>query len=386
MLLILIIILILLWAAVIWSIYSNFLVFYSNFSESENYHKAYYASISALERWELVVKQRQPWYEWSGWVIGWIWTWSFSWSDTSLSWFSYLWDHKDESSVFRSINSLTKRIPATWKWDVERMLSTWDSKNYNIMDYEHTEILLLYRDKLNGNPYTIWDIKYVNVYAIERRFRLPGLLYPKFWQLDTTTTSMGPGGTMPTNDAIVDRQIRWNYQGYPFTIFSTQSINPGPPAQVNMGLDTVIRESDINSMTTATATDHGYIATLSANRSPWYNRGYMGHWNLVADHPTIISENENKFNSPTSVLNGFTYLFMDPTATWIQLRFSLLNLLWTWQNTYPFLEYQFHPRDYIPDKYFTINGQWNYKDYQINTIIQKPTVKESVLWNFTSIF
>ena len=385
MLVILIIILILLWAAVIWSIYSNFLVFYSNFSESENYHKAYYASISALERWELVVKQRQPWYEWSGWVIGWIWTWSFSWSDTSLSWFSYLWDHKDESSVFRSINSLTERIPATWKWDVERMLSTWDSKNYNIMDYEHTEILLLYRDKLNGNPYTTWDIEYVNMHAIERRFRLPSLLYPKFWKLDTFTTSMGPGGTMPTNDAIVDRQIRWNYQGCPFTIFSTQSIKPGPPAEVNMDLDTVIRESDINSMTTATATDPGYTATLSTNRSPWNNMGHMGHWK-VADHPTIISENENKFNSPTSLLFGFTYLFMDHTATWIQLRFSLLNLLWTWQNTYPFLEYQFHPQNYIPDKYFTINGQWNYKDYQINTIIQKPTVKESVLWNFTSIF
>ena len=54
MLAILIIILVLLWAAVVWSIYSNFLVFYSNFSESENYHRAYYASISALERWELV--------------------------------------------------------------------------------------------------------------------------------------------------------------------------------------------------------------------------------------------------------------------------------------------------------------------------------------------
>jgi hypothetical protein len=39
------------------------MVFYSNFSETENYHKAYYASISALERAELVIKQRQPGYE-----------------------------------------------------------------------------------------------------------------------------------------------------------------------------------------------------------------------------------------------------------------------------------------------------------------------------------
>jgi hypothetical protein len=40
----------------------------------------------------------------------------------------------------------------------------------------------------------------------------------------------------------------------------------------------------------------------------------------------------------------------------------------------------------VSDKYFTINGQWNFKDYQVNTVIQKPTAKESILWNFTSIF
>ena len=41
MLLSLVIIVALIWAAVIGNIYSNFLVFYSNFAETENYNKAY---------------------------------------------------------------------------------------------------------------------------------------------------------------------------------------------------------------------------------------------------------------------------------------------------------------------------------------------------------
>jgi len=139
------------------------LVFYSNFSESENYHKAYYASISALERWELVTKQRYPWYVWSGWFILWVpqggdpnnndW-----WSDKSLTWFSYFGDNEWESTVFRSVNSRTTRIPTISGWDVEWMLSAEDSPNYNMMDYENAQVFLLYTDNSAGNPYNSWSI------------------------------------------------------------------------------------------------------------------------------------------------------------------------------------------------------------------------------------
>lgn len=376
MLLILIIILVLLWAAVIWSIYSNFLVFHSNFSESENYHKAYYASISALERWELVVKQRQPWYEWSGWVIWWVWTWSFIWSDKSLSWFSYLWDHKDEASVLRLINSLTNRIPAKWKWDVERMLSTWDSKDYNMMDYEHSETFLLYKDNLDGNPYTEWGTAEIWT-TFTWYIRLPGLLRPEFWELDESTTSIAEKGRLPGNDSIIDRQIRWIYPIYPkrysFTLFSTQSLKFDSDTKVEMNKDTVIRESDINRMTNNT---NDYLYFWDYNRSPFkYNRGKDAT-------PTIISEIENQLSENYHKMHNILNNWKEK-----QIKLSLLNLLSSWEKVYPFLEYYFmFVGVLIPDKYFTINGQWNYKDYQVNTIIQKPTVKESVLWNFTSIF
>ena len=368
MLAILIIILVLLWAAVGWSIYSNFLVFHSNFSEAQNYHKAYYASISALERWELVTKQRQPWYEWSWGFVLWIWTWSFSWSDKRLSWFSYLWDNKDETSVFRNINSRTTRIPAEKKWNVEWMLATGDSENYNMMDYENAEIFLLYYDNSNNNPYTKNWIMKSNLSQITWEIRLPGFLHDSFWDLDTNTASIWITGSLPTNDAIVDRQIRWNYSTFPFTIFSTQSliIGWGKP-EVNEAEDSVFREKDIN---------NNLNFTFWTNRSPLVGRSISS--------PTIISQEEDAL---ITLGDKYKSIFQSDSTTGLQLRFSLLNLLWTWRNIYPFLEYYVNFWGVrVSDKYFTINGRWNFKDYQVNTIIQKPTIKESILWNFTSIF
>lgn len=375
MLVILIIILVLLWAAVVWSIYSNFLVFHSNFSEAENYHKAYYASISALERWELVAKQRQPWYVWSGGFILWVWAWSYSWSDKSLSEFSYLWTNKDESSVLRSINSRTTRIPAEKKWDVERMLSADDSENYNMMNYENAEIFLLYYDTSVGNPYWNGSTWKSEPNQITWEIRLPKFLLSWFWYLDTWTSSIWLSGSLPANDAIVDRQIRWTYETSPFTIFSTQSLNIGwNRPQINDDEDSVFRENDINGVW-----NRGLVFTFWKDfRSPIPNR-WHAIWHSV--DPTIISQNEDSIK-----WLEYKYKTLFQYASDTQLRFSLLNLLWTWRNVYPFLEYYVDFWTQVSDKYFTINGQWNFKDYQVNTIVQKPTAKESILWNFTSIF
>jgi hypothetical protein len=130
----------------------------------------------------------------------------------------------------------------------------------------------------------------------------------------------------------------------------------------------VIRENDINN------NDNGY---LSFNF--WNNKSPLGR--STTNTFTIISQYEEEIKNRHNTFNEIFH-----TSSWTQLRFSLLNLLWTWQNVYPFLEYYADFWTEVPDKYFTINGEWNYKDYQVNTIIQKPTVKESILWNFTSIF
>ena len=375
MLITLIIILLLIWAAVISSIYSNFVVFYSNFFESENYHKAYYASISALERWELVTKQRAPWFIWSGWFILGEWTWADGqeyWNDTSLSGFSYLWDNSDESSVFWTVNSRTNRIPSEWNGDVEWMLSADDSSGYNMMWYENSEVFLLYYDGSAWIPYNSWDveIKKSKPQSITWIIRLPQQLFLSwwYWPLDISNSLVWKVWELPNDDAIVDWQIRWNYNKKPFVVYSTQST---ARSQIIPGRDSIFRESDIN-------------APLNFNF--WNSKNPIilpdTHW--YSANTTVISEYEAEIKNRNfkSIFNAETDNFDN-----ISLRFSLLNLLKTKSGQYyPFLEYYADFWTDVSDKYYTIDGEWNYKDFQVNTIIQKPTVKETVLWNFTSIF
>lgn len=412
MLVILIVILILIWVAVVWSIYSNFMVFHSNFSETENYHRAYYSSISALERAELVTKQRQPGYEWSGGFILWTGYWGNPitndwWSDKSLSGFSYYWNNEDDTSVFRTIKSKTSRIPATWNWDVEWMLSynnpsnpEDNSSNYNMMNYENAEVFLLYNDKSSGNPYKYTStrkdggLNFDDVGAwlkkewmIKWEIRLPVLLNSGFWFLDTGNALVWQNGILPTNDAIVDWQIRgysldnfgnvcwWKYC-IPFTIYSTQSVAFwGSEVKIIETWDSVFREDDINNTLK--------FWFWNSGRSPFNSNRWIDSITIIGEWKSDVTSSSS-VNNLWSVLKDNTYLPFRST----NMRFSLLNLLqWKGNNIYPFLEYyiDFWENE-VPDKYFTIDAEWTYKDYKVNTIIKKPTSKESIFWNFTSIF
>jgi len=412
MLLVLVLILILVWAAVVWSIYSNFLVFYSNFSESENYHKAYYNSIAALERAELVTRQRGPWYEWNGWWILWNSQWVYNnwWSDKKItSNFSYLSDDKfvKKSSIFRDIKSRTTRIPAIWNWDVEFMLAYkapegWDdsenSSNYNMMDYKDSEIFLMYYDDNNDeNPYTKidcqnWGCTDSKPTEISWKIRLPK--YIKEWFIKTkydNLTPIDPNATkldtehpliqhsaLPKNDAIVDWQIRWNYTNsdwsFPFSVFASQRYSE--TNGVYKAYDSAIRESHIN--------DDLSFRFSNGQWSPITDSLRWDHSEVI-----IISPQEEEILLDLKEHNKhFENIFVKDKYTNKQLRFSLLNLLQaqlSWM-IYPFLEYYVDFWTDVSDKYFTINAEWNYDDYKINTIIRKPTIKESILWNFTTIF
>lgn len=377
MLLTLVVILILIWSAVVWSLYSNFLVFYENFSETENYHKARYASIAATERAELVIRQRQPWYIWSGWRkvgVNSSEPWSPSDGIITSDNFSYLSntdDTKNTSTLFRNINSRTNRVPLSWEWNVDRLLSTGDSQDYNMMDYDNSEIFLLYYDDSTNYPYskttqtTKSDISKINVYI-----RLPWFISSNFGPLNTNK-SLTPAWNK--NDPIVDRQLKWEYwippsPTYPFTIFATQ--------RYETFADSAIREEDINNG-----------AALEYSHKRW---NPIRIPNASTDVLTIISPVDSEIKSFTSNLTGHFKPIFD-NSNQLQLKLSLLNLVegtnWSWM-IYPFLEYYVDFGDddvIISDKYYTIQTEWNFWDYQIDTVIFKPTVTESILKSFTTI-
>ena len=305
----------------------------------------------------------------------WNWEgWNNWWSDKELSDFSYLWDNADVSSIFRTINSRANRIPATSGWDVEWMLSASDSPNYNMMWYENSEVFLLYYDKSEWNPYISWDIWQSNPESISWEIRLPKLLLLSwwFWKLDVNNSLIGKNWELPKDDAIVDRQIRWEHVGTPFTIYSTQSTSSN---HINYSHDSIFRESDINSPLefwfTKRSWDTIRDTITTSNNQHWDNADIT----VIGQHADDISIFNDRFQEIFNKDN-------------VSLRFSLLNLLRTSSgHFYPFLEYYV---DFwwktVSDKYYTIDAEWSFKDFQVNTIVQKPTVKETVLWNFTSIF
>lgn len=376
MLLTLVVILILIWSAVVGSLYSNFLTFYQNFTESENYHKARYASIAAIERAELVIKQREPWYIWSWWWILWeYWSTWYKKSDQIISGFSYLSNDEskeNKSTILRQINSRTNRIPFSGEWNVNKLLSTWDSVNYNMIDYDNSEIILLYYDnKQLEYPYkkvscsTDWQCDNSKIKSIDVSIRLP-------WFISSHVGLLNINKSLTIwwkeNDPIVDRQIKWNYDWEPFTVFATQRYKT--PA------DSAIREEDIN------------------NNFPIK---FKERWNPIRRSPdNLDSTNTVTIISPkdTEIKNlpgKFEKLFEQSKLT--ELKLSLLNLLqwtsWSWL-VYPFLEYYVEldgvwGEAILSDKYYTIKTEWNYWDYQVNTVMYKPTITESILRSFTTI-
>jgi hypothetical protein len=401
MLIALVIILLLIWAAVVWSIYSNFTVFYSNFAESENYHRAYYNSISALERAELVIKQRSPWYIWYwSWKIDeqkWEWSMANWWSDGIISKFSYLSNNessKNTSTIYWDINSRTTRVPSEWNWDIDAMLAANDSEDYNMMDYKDSQVFLLYYDKSEWNPYkktkcndTTNPCNQSKPSNIEWSIRLPWKLRESFQELDVDK-ALVPG--WPKDDAIVDWQIRWRYytdsNNYPFNIYSTQKYYG---EDIDYEYDSAIRESDINQ-------DLGLNFILWQDRlSPITTPNAKNHSKQIESPQdlTIISPQETTIKWSITDLGT---ILEEEKYKFKQLRLSLLNLLKAKDispnnNTsvnmvYPFLEYYLDFWTNISDKYFTINAEWNYSDYQIERIVWKPTNKESILWSFTTIF
>ena len=368
MLLTLILILMLIWSAVVGSLYSNFLIFYSNFSETENYNKAYYASISAIERAELVLRQHQPWYEWSWWRK-WTSNWFYS-DEKPGSNFSYLSnDSNKESSLFWNIKSRTNRIPQEWNWDVDKMLSTWDSNNFNEMNYENSEIVLLYYDNSTENPYNWTDsIQKSTIESITTEIRLPWYINEIFNDLDTGH-NLTPWSD--PNDPIVDRQIRWNYlissTSNPFTIYAIQNWTNSNKS--------IISENHIN--------DRDLITFSNNSRNPLPSWSPSSTPNVISNSDQTIKDASEKFKT----------VFRDSPYSWVELKFSLLNLLQSTHSwlIYPFLEYWI---DFststsdpiiVPDKYYKIEAVWNFWDYQINTIIYKPTITESILRSFTTI-
>jgi hypothetical protein len=60
----------------------------------------------------------------------------------------------ENNGILRTITSRTNRIPKQDEGNVERMLMTGDSLQYNKLDYTNAENFTFELDNTSGNPYT----------------------------------------------------------------------------------------------------------------------------------------------------------------------------------------------------------------------------------------
>ena len=372
MLIAFVLIIVVTWLAILSSVYSIFTPFFESFGDIVDYNVAYYWAISAVERWELILKYRWPWFIWSGWWLGSD-VFGKS-SDIIFSWFSIWFDN--ENWMLWNINSRTDRIPNYWQWNIDKDLLWSESNDYNKLDYKWVETILLSIDNTtvdnsynNNSNYrlTYWGS------SISGQFRLPPkilsgfnnslLCYTNVWSAEICD----PDKDWLYDDIIVDRSLKWYNNWNQFFVMPNQSIAYyWTEKLVNTDQDTTIRESNVNS---------------------WSKIIFWDSKNIFNDDSLSEPNSQNIISNNNMSDKSFFNILSDNNYTWLQLKFALVNLLSSvnW-NIYPFLEYFFKFDQPVADRFYNIQWNWRKWNYDIKIIIKKPTFKETVAGSFTVVF
>lgn len=364
-----VIIIIITWIAILYSIYSIFNPFVTNFSDIVDYNIAYYWAIAWIERGELVLKFRWPGFQWSGW---WLDN-NYFWKNSDLISDSFAIITWDKQWILWDINSRTNRIPKEWYWNVDISLSALDSIDYNKLDYNNIENFILSIDESWSGFYYTWGGNYRENYSgtvISGVFRLAPKIFSWFNSSplcdDSSYAECDPDWDNLYNDFIVNRSLKWYKNWEQFSIMPNESVYYYWVQKAVQDWDTLIRESNINASS-------GIVFGNSKN---------------IFNPSSTSPEKQNVISNESSIASdNFGSIFSFSSYTWLQLRFWLVNLLSSMSgNIYPFLEYYFGFDNEVSDRFFDIkwNGRkWN---YDVKILIKKPTFEETIGGSFTIIF
>ena len=169
-------------AGVMTSLYSSFIPFLRSFSGIEDYYSSYYGAVSSIERALLVSKVKEPGFVWSGWWIG-----SNSVggeTDKVLSGLAKLNDQNN--GTLWVITSRSDTIPNNEWWDVNYLLATNDSIDYNAIDHKKMAVIYLevdnsdiddYYDNTSDTDYNLWW----SSNSVDSSYRTPQKLLEILW-------------------------------------------------------------------------------------------------------------------------------------------------------------------------------------------------------------
>lgn len=383
---ILIILFILLWVLV--GAYSVFSPFTQNIGDVIDFNSAYYWAIAGIERANLVLKYKSPWFEWSGWFIGTSGYWPLS----DQIW-GVFWSFKKANNWFVwKIRSRTSAIPGSGDGNVDSLLATWDSSNFNQLPYFTAEKVFLYVDNTNTTSKDVYTwsttFSYFTGGIFSWQFRLPGKVLAAFGDsklcADWANSNCDADGDDMYDEIAVNWGLKWIYSGTEFSILPNASVFYYSGMIVDILRDTMLRESVIN-------TDNGTISfgQLAGNHD--FNP-ILKYWGNLLNKHNVISSNPDSmnrlpFNTNTAGSGILNNTDSNPKTTWLQFSFGLVNLLYSEnKNIYPFLEYQLKFASPVANRFYTI--EWNslIGNYNVTIIMKKSTNSDSPIGDFTVVF
>lgn len=367
MFLVFILLLLSLWVWLFLSVYSAFFPFLQSVSHITDYNVAYYSALSAVERWSLVLKYSQPWFQWSGGILagsGW-WPVSDQWSFLASG---------DQKGNRRTISSRTTSIPASGEGNPDPLLLDSDSRDYNALRYHVLETFILSTDTTSdpvnyysGANHTITQYAWGPVLWT---LRLPPLVFSGFGgntdaQLCANAAACDTDGDGITDEILVSRKMLWTYLGSaPFTILPSINVFYYSGMIVNYPYDNAIRASTIAPALGINFTSFSPIAN-----------GSSLSWHVVISSATGI-----QYDPFSTILGGISY-------TDLQISLGLIALLRSfWWLVYPYLEYRFDFAQAVSDRFYTIVGHGRNREYDVQIQIKKPTIQGTVGGDFTVIF
>lgn len=357
------------------SMYSVFMPFLNNLGDISQYNIAYYGALWSIERWMLVTRYKDPWFEWTGWRLD-----ASNYgpmSDYGITDFERL--NWEGNGMWWNIKSRTQRIPTLWNGNVDYLLAASDSEDYNMLWYNAIESFLLSYDNTSAvdEYYTYTNVSDKVNYdgsSVIWNIRLPAKLYNNFggWEdaklCDNSWywLACDPDEDRLYNDPVADRSFDGSYLWETFLIMPNQAINyyTEPEATIDDIQDTVIREAFINDG-----------LPLS----------FVNTYNPI--NPTYNTPTEQNVISADTWVADLTFRQLYSQTDDLKLQIWLVNLLINriW-DIYPFLEYYFEFDGEVADRFFHVYGQSRVGKYDVKMKVTKPTAGDTVVGDFTVIF
>ena len=392
--------------AMLFAILSSFIPFSNAYWNIVQYNSAYYAAMSAVERWCLAIRYAGPWFDWESW-------WKYE--NTNVDWHYQTWNSSDfflpkfvsywsawRTTLYWNVKSKIRSIPEVWQWDVDPAFTNWNLYDYNALNYNSPILIpLWWVGNIDKDHYYTKHWNYEvdsSFWGIEWDFRLTPYLFGKirssssnnsdFAKLCTYNCPWSSDYTIDYYAPIVDWVVKWKVDadgetGIEVSILPSEAVDVWSTYYVHEDRDSVIRKKEIWQ-----THENKKWSTIrfAANKQPIMNKDQLWIQEL-----NVLSRKSEALRDT----NGGSFLSIIKVMKDPYISFELINNLWSewsWATTwahhlYPFLEYRFASLGwYFSDRYFTIKWEWKVWKYDVRLQVKKPTIKDSSLWNFTIIF